>query len=581
MIQEHFKRLREERSGNFGIMAALAAVPLVMGVGMALDYATMSRVRSELQQATDAAVLAVAREGQRVTQAEAERIANNLLKATLTQPYDQLQVQLNTGEVRVSARVNAGLAFGKILNFSDGSVKTASVAETAEPTYEIGLVLDTTGSMKGRKLELLKDAATTLVNNLSGGSNNPQMRFALVPFANFVNVGSDKAPRFDEKTGKQIPGTGASWLDLEGKVEMPQSEFTKGVSRFQLYRNLDKAWPGCVETRYDPKKPNDNGKYENNDVNDLTPSQNKDQEASLFVPAFWPDEPKEGRLNNYSKLKEKKNGIYQEMDVKPYSAEVSEKIKRWSKYRVPTDTSGTPQPGLLGLVGGVLQSVGGLLDGLLGGLLGGGSPPKLEFDYSADANGQTKGPGKGCVTKPIVPLTSNINTITTAIDGLEAKGSTNISEGISWGIRVLSPGEPFAEGLPSTAPNLRKIMIVLTDGANQINTMDTGGGYLSVYGSEYSSYGFINDKRAKWGNGGLAAVKDVMTARTEVACMAAEAAGIEMYTIRLEEKDTDTGDMLAACASGPDHYLDVPDARRLGEAFNSIRLGLTSVRLTQ
>ncbi len=50
------------RSGNFAVMAAVMALPLVTAIGAAVDYASMARIRSNLQQATDAAALAGANE---------------------------------------------------------------------------------------------------------------------------------------------------------------------------------------------------------------------------------------------------------------------------------------------------------------------------------------------------------------------------------------------------------------------------------------------------------------------------------------------------------------------------------------
>lgn len=55
---------------------------------------------------------------------------------------------------------------------------------------EIALVLDTTGSMAGSKLASLKTAANSLVTNLDNKKlHADQIKYALVPFAQYVNVG--------------------------------------------------------------------------------------------------------------------------------------------------------------------------------------------------------------------------------------------------------------------------------------------------------------------------------------------------------------------------------------------------------
>lgn len=54
--------------GNVGVIFALAAVPLIAGVGVALDYAKSANVRTHLQSTLDSAVLAGAREAGASTQ---------------------------------------------------------------------------------------------------------------------------------------------------------------------------------------------------------------------------------------------------------------------------------------------------------------------------------------------------------------------------------------------------------------------------------------------------------------------------------------------------------------------------------
>ena len=58
-IQDIFK----DTSGNFGLAFGVLAVPVLVAGGLAVDYVGMSVERSELQNAADAAALAVAREG--------------------------------------------------------------------------------------------------------------------------------------------------------------------------------------------------------------------------------------------------------------------------------------------------------------------------------------------------------------------------------------------------------------------------------------------------------------------------------------------------------------------------------------
>ena len=267
--------------GNFAIISSLLVVPLVMAVGLAVDASNIANTKSALQQAVDSAVLAVAREGKDVSDNKANAIANTFLASNFNPKFTKLQVVKNGTEFSVKAQTNAGLSFGSMFGYRDWPVQAAATADIAYSSYEIALVLDTTGSMKGGKLASMKDAVVGLIGSMSVQVNDTdKLKFATVPFSSFVNVGPNYGPSFDA-SGKEIDGTGASWLDLRGKASLSQSELSAGASRFQLYTNLNQTWPGCVETRYSATK--------DYDVDDTPPDPAKPE--TLFTPAFGIDEP--------------------------------------------------------------------------------------------------------------------------------------------------------------------------------------------------------------------------------------------------------------------------------------------------
>jgi Flp pilus assembly protein TadG len=524
--------------GNFGIIAALLAVPLVMSVGLAVDYSSISNRRGGLQQAIDAAVLAIAREGKDVSNEDAAAIARQFLDANIDAGSTTFTFAKNGTRFSVTAQTSTNLAFGALFGYRDWPVRARSTADIAYASYEIGLVLDTTGSMKGGKLSAMKDAVIGLIDTMSTQvDDEDKLKFALVPFATFVNVGPQYGPSFDKK-GHQIAGTGAGWLDLEGRSQMPQSELTPGASRFQVYSNVGQKWPGCVETRYAAGK--------DYDVSDTAASYADPQ--TLFVPAFGIDEPDTGGYAN----------DYIKSNAMPNDPSATQKRKRWAKYGVKTDTSGSP------LLGGVLD----LLTALLG--LGETSIP---IDTSPSrGNGKPKGPGNQCETEPIVPLSNDYAELKKKVRALKAAGTTNIMEGVAWGNRVLSPGLPFNE-TQGSKPALQRIMVVLTDGSNVFGNNSTG------LGSSYSSNGYLVDGRLGITAGGASTTNSLMNERTLAACEIAKTAGLQVYTIRLEEPNVATGTMLRECASAPDHYFDVPSRTQLDEAFEKIKEAIVQVRI--
>jgi Flp pilus assembly protein TadG len=526
-----------DRKGNFGIMAAVLTVPLVMSVGLAMDYGTMTRVRSHLQNTTDAAALAIAREGSLITQAQSEDIARKFLQATLGMPFKNLKVVRVGTKITVSATVNSGLQFTALFAGDKGNVTTASTADIGTMSYEIGLVLDTTGSMAGGKLAAMKDAVVGLIDTMSAQvKEKDKLKFAMVPFATFVNVGPQYGPGFDPK-GKQSATGGAKWLDLKGLNSTPQVELAPGASRFQIFANVGQSWPGCVETRY--------ADGQNYDISDEPPLASKPE--TLFVPAFAPDEP-DGYQNSYIAS-----------SAKPNVKTVDEQKKRWKKYGVKTDISGEPLDG-------------GLIDGLVGVLLG--TKKVIPIDSStAYGTNESKGPGFGCTMQAITPLSTDFTDLKRKVNALVASGNTNITEGVAWGMRVLSPGEPFTQGSAPGKASVRKILIILTDGSNVLGANGTD------LRSRYSSNGYMVDGRLGFTEGGETDANKAMNLRTLAACQAAKDQKMEVYTIKLEEPNVKTGDMLKECASKPENYVDVPNRSRLDEAFQDIIDRVTMVRL--
>lgn len=515
------KRFLSDRSGNFAIIMSLLAVPLVLTAGVALDVANITRTKSQLQNALDAAVLAIAREGQQVDDKQAMQIANTYLENNYGLHFADLRVVRDGTNVRVDASAKADMAFGGLFGYDDWKVATSSTADIAFISYEIALSLDTTGSMAGGKLASLKDAVIGMVDAMSVQVDDPnKLKFAMVPFATFVNVGPQFGPTFNKK-GRIVKNSGAPWLDLKGQADIPQLELKKGLSRFEVFHNLGEDWKGCVETRMPTKK----AAY---DVEDVTATA-KDKD-SLFVPAFSIDEPDSGYRNSYI-----------DSPVNPLDKK-AEKAKL-EKYGIMTSSTSW-----------IVDLATDLVDLV---------PVQIEHNAGT-------GPNRGCDMQPIIPLTNDYNMIKQKVNQLQAAGTTNIMEGVAWGHRVLSPGEPFTEGAQPQA-NLRKIMILLTDGANNFGNNNT------ALGSEYTSFGYLVDGRLV--EGGSSTTTDAMNEKTLAACAAAKKDGVELYTIRLEEPDVATGTMLKDCATDEAHYFDAPSRSQLDEVFQQIKDKIVVLRL--
>jgi len=175
-------------------------------------------------------------------------MADGYIRAHYAGAYSNLSVIKTDATWSVSVEAASPTRFASIFGIAASTVSVESAATFTLNTYEIGLVVDTTGSMAGEKMEQLKSAATQLVDTMSASvSDADAVKLALVPFSSFVNVGPQFGPQFNSED--KIIRDAAPWLDMEGKNPIEQVELDTKLSRFELFHHLGQNWSGCVETR--------------------------------------------------------------------------------------------------------------------------------------------------------------------------------------------------------------------------------------------------------------------------------------------------------------------------------------------
>jgi len=532
----------KDNSGNFGLTFAILAVPVMLAGGLAVDYVGLSMEKAELQNAADSAVLAVAREGNIATDT-ALQIAKSIFAANYGFKNADVSVDLNGGVANVHASVDTPLVFGGFIGKSQAPVTVRSAATYAYTKYEIALVLDTTGSMEGGKLTSMQNAVIGLVDGMMElGLEKDQIKFALVPYAGFVNVGPDYGPKINGLG--LIVKPGADWLDQDAKAPVPQSDLPSNFSRFAMYKHLGAKWPGCVETRI----PKDKALH---DVDDTVPDLT--DVNSLFTPSFAVDEPDTAWKYPNSYLPDEGTPI------KGKNATEEDREDQLARYG-QTGTYVKPK---------------NVLDALTQTLKW--KKPKIDNSPSKFYSNKNdpKGPGFGCETEPLVPLTSKASDITKTVKNLEANGSTNMLEGVMWGWRVLSSREPFTDGASEGSSSVEKIIIFLTDGQNSFGNLN------NELGSGYTSMGYLVDGRLdNLTAASSGQTNNALDKKTLTACTNAKEDGIEIYTIRLEEPDAGTGTLLSECATSKSHYFDAPSRSQLAPIFDTIKKGVVKLRIT-
>lgn len=145
---------------------------------------------------------------------------------------------------------------------------------------------------------------------------------------------------------------------------------------------------------------------------------------------------------------------------------------------------------------------------------------------------------------PLVDVRTNTANLILAMRAMQPSGNTNVTIGMTWGHNMLLPGAPMSTAAtPTTERPIQRFLILLTDGENTENRTSP----------------------------------DDIDARTRLACDAAKAIDITVYTIRVIEGNRN---LLRDCASAPANYYEVSSAAQLAPVFQSIAGQIGAIRLT-
>ena len=141
-------------------------------------------------------------------------------------------------------------------------------------------------------------------------------------------------------------------------------------------------------------------------------------------------------------------------------------------------------------------------------------------------------------------LTNDWTALRATVDAMTPVGNTNVTIGLVWAWHALTAGAPFTGAAP--APDLDKVIILLTDGDNTKNRFTTTSSSIDN--------------------------------RTKLACANAKAANIKIYTIRVIDGNAS---LLRNCASNPSMYYDVQQASQLNTVFGAIAQNLANLRVSK
>jgi Flp pilus assembly protein TadG len=535
------RALQRDERGGVAVIFALAIIPVAFLSLVMLDYSRASTAKQGLQENLDAATLIAARssaiEPDAVDKIGEEafmaQLPSNAGIAGLTPDKNGRLTGLtftpngNTISGAVDATYTPMIAgmFLKSASNPTGGIKIAARSEVVRSMgrLEIAMVLDTTGSMQGSKIDNLKEAAKNFVTTMEAAHkrsvlppSTPAVRIAVVPFSTTVKVLAPmSAASYTSATSR---GGIPTWLDGTASAFPLADDIFSGSSRtdrFKLLRQMGVKWGGCVEARKAPY-----------DIQDTAPTTSN--ASTLFTPFFWPDEP-----DTSSAFKN------------DYLSDGTSSTDWKTRERRPQKYTASPANGTFS------QGYGYGAAGVLG-------------------------PNAGCAMQQLQRLTTDFSSLRDAIDDLVPSGETNIPLGLMWGWHAISPNAPLADGSAYNTENLTKVIVLMTDGDNTMN--DSG----NSNDSWYHGYGYIWQNRLGTTSSDANVRSGKLDDRLKSLCANIRNANIIVYAVGVGVSTNAKG-MLQDCAKNAGGlYYDVNSTgSNLDAAFSAIAGSIENLRISK
>lgn len=251
------KDFARECRANAAIIFALALVPVFAVAGFAIDLNRQQTYQHKIQNALDFAVVATARHALRNANSDdaqlkiiAQDFFDGEFGAMQEMTLNKITFKRDGDLVTLDVSGDMPTSLMQVVGKKRMPLGTTAAAVFGEPSSaEIALVLDTSYSMDGSKLTALRIAANDMVDTLVKPSNDA-VKMSIVPFATYVNVGTDKK--------------GQSWLDVQpNKTEtkkscsIPNSWYKKNCTRKSYSCTRDGVKKTCRKWVCDPDEKKD------------------------------------------------------------------------------------------------------------------------------------------------------------------------------------------------------------------------------------------------------------------------------------------------------------------------------------
>ncbi len=569
--------------GSVAAMSAILAVPILMSLGLAVDLSSLWVLQQRLQWAVDAAALLGASQSNGETGDLVTKDAKELFwlsyGAPLTSYTSGTQVGF-LGSSSAGATVTPATAatsstpsnpyvtvtasatlptmimrfFPKVGAGYDNNTVTVTSTAAVPHRVEMTLVLDNSLSMglaisNTTKLAALQTAANNLLTTILGSGS---------PSSPNVSIGI-------------VPFAGAVNV---GNGATGQSFLKTGTlaTNFNSDTTSDLGWRGCVQARA----------YASPTTSYDTTEDAPSSDSTKFDPYFYPSTYQVARRVDSNG---NGNGVFYNGD-NDWHVDVKKNIVYVNDTNTVSQTTNTNYL----------------------------SPTGLYY-----------GPNLFCPHASLVALTNDKTALSTSINNMAMVngGGTVINQGLQWGWFTLSPLWTAWGLLPSPTGAARpaaysdngttKIIVLMTDGVNEVDGIDSFYGAAAPYGSTssncnslylypecvrpdswYTSYQRVSSGvlpiSGTTGDALRQSAKTVLKSRLQLLCTNIKTAGVVLYTIFFHGTSDDqllgattngAGPDLSKCATDANHYFDSQSASAINAAFQKIAQDINDLRISQ
>ena len=536
-------RLRRERGGDVAIIFALALIPLLAFIGVAIDYSRANAVRADLQAALDSTALMVSKNAAALSPDILQSTAKSYFLALFNNKQAsniQFTASYSTtggSNLAVSGSADMATDFMGIFGFDKITVTGNATSKWGSARLRVALVLDTTGSMNDDgKIGALKTATNSLLTQWKAAvSVDGDVYVSIIPFSKDVNVdGTNSSATWIDWSDWDAPPSGlaTSYTDSNGPGDScPYSSSGNGYTCTTAPTN------GSSNTSNIPSS----GTYKGYicpsvDNGRITATRNGHYYNGCYNSTTYSCTGSACTCTGHSHCSCSGSGSRKSCTTNSGYYEhawIKNAHSTWNGC--VTDRGSSTAPGTSS-----------------------GNDQKTTAPSTGDATTLFMADQYSLCAPKMMGLSYNWSSMTTVVNGLTPNGSTNQPIGLVWGWQSLVGGGPLTAPAQDSGYTYQQVIILLSDG---LNTQDRW------YGDGTTTNTSVDGRMYNTAGTGT--------------CSNIKAAGITIYTVQVNTGGDPTSTLLQNCASTSDKFFLLTSANQIITTFQKIGTALSQLRIAQ